>query len=513
MLKKIRQILAVVFFAGVTLLFLDFTGTLHKTLGWMAKLQFIPAVLAVNVSVVLLLVALTLLFGRLYCSVICPLGVFQDGVSNLSARRKGKKNRFRYSPAMSWLRYGVLALFVVMLVAGLGVVVSLLDPYGAYGRMASNFLSPVYRLGNNLLAFFAEQVNSYAFYSTDVWIKGWITFSIAVATLGVVGFLAWRSGRTYCNTVCPVGTVLGFLSRFSLFRMAFDTEKCTRCNACERRCKSSCIDVKTMTIDHSRCVACFNCIERCKFGAMNYVPVKWGRKTVVKPASGQPSVSAMVNADSQNGMSRRKALSAITLLAAGTVLKAQEQEVEVHGDGGLAEIIDKKIIARQTPIVPPGSLSARHMKQHCTACQLCVSACPNNILRPSDKLTTLMQPEMSYERGYCRPECVECSQVCPTGAIKPISAADKSAIAIGLAVWVSDRCVVNTDEVQCHNCQRHCPTGAITLVALNPDHSDSLKVPAVDKELCIGCGACENLCPARPYSAIYVEGNARHHQI
>lgn len=246
---------------------------------------------------------------------------------------------------------------------------------------------------------------------------------------------------------------------------------------------------------------------------MNYVPVKWGRKTVVKPASGQPPVSAMVNADSQNGMSRRKALSAITLLAAGTVLKAQEQEVEVHGDGGLAEIIDKKIIARQTPIVPPGSLSARHMKQHCTACQLCVSACPNNILRPSDKLTTLMQPEMSYERGYCRPECVECSQVCPTGAIKPISAADKSAIAIGLAVWVSDRCVVNTDEVQCHNCQRHCPTGAITLVDRDPGYSDSLKVPAVDKELCIGCGACENLCPARPYSAIYVEGNARHHQI
>lgn len=181
MLKKIRQILAIVFFAGITLLFLDFTGTLHKALGWMAKLQFIPAVLAVNVSVVLLLVALTLLFGRLYCSVICPLGVFQDGVSNLSARRKGKKNRFRYSPAMSWLRYGVLALFVVMLVAGLGVVVSLLDPYGAYGRMASNLLSPVYRLGNNLLAFFAEQVNSYAFYSTDVWIKGWITFGIAVA--------------------------------------------------------------------------------------------------------------------------------------------------------------------------------------------------------------------------------------------------------------------------------------------------------------------------------------------
>ena len=124
-----------------------------------------------------------------------------------------------------------------------------------------------------------------------------------------------------------------------------------------------------------------------------------------------------------------------------------------------------------------------------------------------------MQPEMSYERGYCRPECVECSLVCPTAAIKPVTTADKSAISIGYAVWIEENCVVNRDEIQCNNCERHCPTGAITLVARDPEYKDSLKIPVVDKELCIGCGACENLCPARPFSAIYVEGNLRHHTI
>ena len=119
MLRKIRITLASIFFIGVTLLFLDFTGTLHVWLGWMAKVQFLPAVLAMNFAVVAALVLLTLLFGRAYCSVICPLGVMQDVISWIHGKTK-KKNRFRftYSPAKKWLRYSVLAAFVVALVLG-----------------------------------------------------------------------------------------------------------------------------------------------------------------------------------------------------------------------------------------------------------------------------------------------------------------------------------------------------------------------------------------------------------
>jgi formate hydrogenlyase subunit 6/NADH:ubiquinone oxidoreductase subunit I len=123
-----------------------------------------------------------------------------------------------------------------------------------------------------------------------------------------------------------------------------------------------------------------------------------------------------------------------------------------------------------------------------------------------------MQPEMSYERGYCRPECVECSSVCPTGAIKSITTADKSAISIGNAVWIKENCVVNSDKVQCHGCESHCPTGAVTLVE-DAGSGNKLKIPVIDKERCIGCGACEYYCPARPLSAIYVEGNVIHHSI
>jgi polyferredoxin len=503
MLRTIRRIIAAIVFVLITLLFLDFTGIFHKWFGLLAKIQLIPAILAVNVAVIIALAVLTLLFGRVYCSVVCPFGIFQDGVSHVSGRRKGKKNRFRYSKAKTWLRYSILALFIVAIVAGISVVVSLLDPYAAYGRIASNLFAPLYRLGNNLLALGAERVDSYAFYATDVWIKGWLTFGIAVVALGVVGILAWRNGRTYCNTICPMGTALGFLSRFSIFRLTFNTDKCTQCKACERGCKASCINIADMSIDRNRCVTCFNCIEKCKFGAMKYAPIKIGQKE-------KQVIEEIENtSDNQEGFSRRNMLSLIGMLAVAGTVKAQQ----LHVDGGLAAIEDKKIPDRKTPLVPAGAVGLQNVKRHCTACQLCVSACPNNVLRPSNKLATFMQPEMSYERGYCRPECTECSQVCPAGAIKPVTTAEKSAISIGLAVWIKDNCIVNTDGEQCHGCEQHCPTKAITLVAIDPNDKESLKIPAVDKELCIGCGACENLCPARPFSAIYVEGNVRHHSI
>jgi len=504
MLKKIRVITASLFFVFTTLLFLDFTGMIHIWFGWMAKVQLIPAILAVNVVAIVLLVLLTLIFGRIYCSVICPLGVFQDTISYISGKRKKKRNRFKYSPAKTWLRYGFLGLFIITMIVGASVVISILDPYATYGRMASNFLNPLYFWGNNLLAYIAENVDSYAFYSKDVWMKGSITFGIAILTLFTIGILAWRNGRTYCNTICPVGTILGVLSRFSLLRPTFNKEKCNGCGLCARNCKASCIDSKTKTIDHSRCVTCFNCIEKCKAGAMKYAPLQIGKKKEI-----EINTTATAAMSANDGISRRETLSLITAFTIANTIKAQQIKV----DGGLADIDDKKIPDRKTPIVPPGALGAKNMKGHCTACQLCVSACPNDILRPSAKLPTLMQPEMSYERGYCRPECVECSLVCPAGAIKPITTADKSAISIGLAIWIKDNCVVNRDEVQCDNCERHCPTGAISLVEKDPGNSESLKIPFVDNSICIGCGACENLCPARPFSAIYVEGNVRHHAI
>ena len=166
--SKIRKILAGIFFIGITLLFLDFTGSIHAWLGWMAKIQFLPAVLALNLGVVIALVLLTLIMGRIYCSVICPLGVLQDIFGWFG--KKVKKNRYTYSKPMNILRYVMLGVLVVALVAGVSSIAALLAPYSAFGRIASTFLAPVYQWGNNLLATWAESVDSYAFYSVDVWL-------------------------------------------------------------------------------------------------------------------------------------------------------------------------------------------------------------------------------------------------------------------------------------------------------------------------------------------------------
>jgi len=241
-----------------------------------------------------------------------------------------------------------------------------------------------------------------------------------------------------------------------------------------------------------------DCIEACNEGAIHYA-YRYGSKTAVKAQEGKTGADA----------GRRAFVTSAVIASSAAVMKAQEIKV----DGGLAEIERSQKPERQTPLVPAGAISLKHFSQHCTACQLCVSNCPNQVLRPSTSLHNFMQPEMSYERGYCRPECTNCSTVCPAGAILPITIEEKSSIQIGHAVINLDNCVVNTDGVECGNCARHCPAGAIRLVRKNPDDPKSLMIPTVNQERCIGCGACENLCPARPFTAIHIEGHEVHREL
>lgn len=489
MLKKIRTILAAVFFVLFTLLFLDFTGTLHGWLSWLAKIQFLPAVMALNVVVVVALIVLTLVFGRIYCSVICPLGVFQD----ILARFHRKKNKYSYSKEVRWLRYPVLVVFIISGLVGFGSLFQLLAPYSSYGRIATMIFQPIWKGCNNLLAMAAEHYESYAFYSVDTWMRSLPVLIIAAITLVVLFVLAWRGGRTYCNTICPVGTILSFFARFSWLKIRFDTDKCKNCSLCSKNCKAACIDYKTHTVDYSRCVVCGNCIDKCKFGALKY--------------SG--SLERGVKNENTQDKGRRSFLLASALVS--TAAFAQKKEKLM--DGGLAEIEDKVQPNRQTPLTPPGSLSFQNLSTRCTGCQLCVSECPNQVLRPSNDLLHLMLPTMSYEKGYCRPECTRCSDVCPAGAIKPLDDIEKSSIQIGHAVWIKKNCVVLTDEVECGNCARHCPSGAIEMVPLDENNEESPMIPAINEAACIGCGACEYVCPSRPFSAIYVEGHEVHKEI
>ena len=244
---------------------MDENSILSQHLSFLAKMQLLPALIAGSVAVMVILFVITLLFGRVYCSVVCPLGVFQDVFGVL-----GRKNRFRYRSGKMWLRAACLVVFVAAFFAGIPILFGAVEPYSAFGRIASGLFSPVWELANNGLAQVSEQMENTWFTASPIFIKGWYAFGFALFTFLVVGILARKSGRTWCNTVCPVGTVLGVVSRFSLFHPIINPKKCTHCGLCEKSCKASCIDSKRGTIDKTRCVACFNCLASCRNGSISY---------------------------------------------------------------------------------------------------------------------------------------------------------------------------------------------------------------------------------------------------
>ena len=445
-LKTVRIVLAALMLLGITALLLDATGMLRHWLGWMPKVQLLPALLAGSFGLVAAVLVVTLLIGRFYCAVICPMGVFQDIFIWFHKLFFGKKHPYHYRKPQNWLRYTVLVLFAVLMVLGLNAIAVIIAPYSAYTRMVTNIH------GTGLVHW------------------------VAIATLCCVGVMSFLWGRLWCNTICPVGSLLSLVSRYRILGIRIDESKCGGCRKCEKGCKAMCIDVDNHTVDHSRCVNCFNCLTQCKAGAISL--------------SGKRKVDSEKTVDS----SRRKFVAGSVAIGAAMAVQAQEQKL----DGGLAALTGKQVPERKTALKPFGAQSIANFSSHCTSCQLCVSQCPEKVLRPSTKLETLMQPEMNYTDGYCRMACTRCSEVCPSGAIHPISKEEKTAISIGTAIVLKDNCI------GCGTCARHCPSEAIQMVD---------GIPAVNEARCLGCGACEYYCPARPMTAIYVEGKQTHTEI
>lgn len=334
MLKKIRIVLSLLLFSLITFYFLDFREVLPKGFDFLAKIQFIPALLSLNILILTSLLLLTLVFGRVYCSSICPMGIYQDIAAWLS-KKFTRKKKYTYSKAKNILRWSMLGATVVAFIFGFSFLVGLLDPYGAYGRMITHLLRPAYLAGNNLLATIFTSFNTYSFYKVSIYSLSLFSTVIGLITLVVIGFLAWHNGRTWCNTICPVGTTLGFLSKYALCKVQFVDEKCNSCGLCAMKCKASCIDSKNKQIDHSRCVTCFNCLEVCKHHAMKYRFGNPFQKSVVatepayKYVSGAKISKAEFSESStkmrQVDESKRRFLSAslVTSCAAGSLI-AQE---------------------------------------------------------------------------------------------------------------------------------------------------------------------------------------------
>ncbi|GHS97445.1 ferredoxin [Bacteroidia bacterium] len=493
LLKVVRITLALFIFTVLTWAFVDFANKAPDWVQGFPHAQFIPAALAGTIGIVIIFVLLTLLFGRIYCSVICPMGILQDIISWFTRRgkKKNKKKRwYHYSKPYNIVRYSLLAICVVFLIFGISTPLLLLDPYSNFGRIAVNIFRPIVVEGNNLLNWVALQLNNYSFYQVTIHTITTASFVIALIALLIAGILSLLRGRLFCNTICPVGSLLGLISKFSLFRITIDESKCTKCGLCEKACKSECINSKESTVDLSRCVTCFNCLDRCnKQKAINYRLVSY--KPVIAGLTRNPKTTV--------NHSRR------SFIATSTAIAATAPLIPAWAQGN--ENID---VTKLTPITPPGSKSLKHFKEKCTACHLCITHCPMQVLKPAGftfGLEYAFKPHLDYTvEHYCNYECVICSQICPNHAIEPLDKDTKKVTQIGIAQFERDRCVVYTDHTSCGACSEHCPSKAIQM----DDFGDGLTIPNVHAELCIGCGGCESICPVRPVKAINILANAVH---
>ena len=492
MLRKIRITLAILFFGLITFYFLDFAGVLPERFCVLARMQFVPALISLSLATVFIIIALTLLLGRVYCSVVCPMGVFQDVMNWLSCKlykvfTKGRRRRrFRFSPAKNVLRWTVLVVTLAGFAAGFTFLLGLLEPYSAFGRIVTNVFKPLYMMGNNLLESVFSRFGNYTFYRVDASFSEGLVFVIALVTFHLIMILALKYGRAWCNTVCPVGTVLGVLGKYSLFKVRIDKDKCTHCLACGTRCKASCIDSKNQKIDYSRCVDCFDCLDSCKKGALAY---------------SLPSRKASP-ADTKDD-SRRRFL-AVWLMATASVGKLMAKAPQTVSKNN-----SNTPYKRLQAITPPGSVSLEHFRSSCTSCHLCISKCPSHVLKPAIMeygFAGVMQPTVYFEKGFCNYNCTVCGDVCPNGAIKPLTVEQKHRTQMGKVVFIEENCIVHLDGTSCGACSEHCPTQAIAMIP----YEGGLTIPHVDTDICVGCGGCEYICPARPFRAVHIEGNPVH---
>src|ERR1035437_1312045 len=276
-LRRIRIVFSTLVFIFFVLVFIDFKSLIPaKYINALMFLQFIPSVLkfyslktlAAGSFVIVLL--LTLITGRTYCSFLCPLGIGQDLNSRIGGRIKKKFRRYGFKKPFTILRYSILAITVIVTLVWGIYMITLLDPYSVFARSMTYFIKPVVIYLNNFIAGILGKFDVYTLSNVPVKSFPLIVYSIPAAFFLLVGGLSLTKGRLYCNMICPVGTLLGLISKISLFRIKFDEATCTRCGRCAIRCKSSCIDFLKYDVDISRCVSCFNCIHTCPEKAMSY---------------------------------------------------------------------------------------------------------------------------------------------------------------------------------------------------------------------------------------------------
>jgi polyferredoxin/ferredoxin len=465
-LKWSRRIIALAVFAGLTYFFIAFSAKAAGVWSTLLGLQIVPAILGIatgGLVTVLIVLLITLLFGRVYCSLLCPLGIYQDIIYRLGLFiRNKKKRRTRYTKPRNTLRYSILIIVVICVAFSFVLPLVWLDPYGLFGKMAANIGRPL------------AYVISGSKY--DAW--NLAAFLVSAAILIALTITAFFKGRLYCNTICPVGTLLGFISRYSIFRIQIDPGSCTHCQLCSMNCKAFCIDAGKPVVDNSRCVVCFNCISKCVKGSVGYrFAWKPGKKALPASEENKPS----------GGTSRRAFLLAAMGTGAGVVL--------------LNRFTEKKIINIPNAM-PPGAGTLDRLKDTCIACHACIAACPAHIIKPAMGAfgwQGFLLPSVSYDNGFCGFDCQKCQEVCPSGALQLMTLEEKKRVKMGVVKLMLENCIVEKFGTDCGACDEHCPVKA---VRMTPREGSDKLFPKTTPALCIGCGGCEFICPARPKAIV-----------
>lgn len=496
-LKWIRVVIAIIFLLFITLSFTflaKYTGPFYKVLHF----QIVPALLsftALGLTISLFIIILTLIFGRVYCSLLCPLGIFQDVISRVASIFKSKKaRRLPYRKPHNILRYSIALIVFISLIFGLTTPLLFLDPYSSFGRVVSQLFNPAFVGINNILGdWFPSSVSHRTLVSPSLWL-----LILTIIFFLIVVVMSALRGRLYCNTICPVGTLLGGLSRISLFKLAINSDACVSCNLCTANCKSQCIDCQDKTIDESRCVVCLNCTTVCSRGGVRFV-YRWKKKGATNPSGSEGE-----NLSNPESKGRREAIVALgtvaTVLAVRGLTKNKGAESNIPSD---PEELIKDKEPKLLGIVPPGGVGLAHLIEHCTACHACITACPNGIIKPATKeygLKGIFLPVISFEKHFCGYDCNKCMQVCPTGALKHLSIEEKKRVQIGRVRFIAKNCIVFQDKTDCGACDEHCPTKAITM----KEWKNGLYFPTVNREICIGCGGCEYVCPAEHKAMVVI---------
>lgn len=487
--KTIRVLLAsmIIFYISYKLLELNSINPYETHM--LLRSQFVPALLSASFLWIVFLLALTLLLGRVYCSVLCPLGILQDILFRLRTwvyQTKSKKApTLRYVKSNLFIRYSILFITVLTLLLGSTVILTHLDPFSNFARISTNLFKPIIIHANNLGAMLLMQNNNYTQQHISIGNLSIYSLIITLSIFFIIAVIATMRGRLLCNTICPVGTFLGIISKNSVIRPIINKTNCTKCGLCETHCKSQCIDSTSKKIDASRCVVCLNCIGVCKNNAIKYtLPIPATQK-IYKQSVQQ------IKHEGQQPNNRRKFIALVGSITAATTtqrLFANTTKIENQDTH---------------PIMPPSAGNKTDFSYKCTACHACIAHCPSQILKPAALqygIGYMLKPYAKFDTGYCNPECKVCIDICPNHALKKISTEEKKQLRIGVAQFKQDFCIVYTEETSCKVCSEHCPTRSIKMIP----YKKHLTIPQIDSSTCVGCGGCEYICPASPDKAITI---------